>query len=193
MERTRSVSPVLPQKALISYSQTLTLQESDNSIDGPQGHLTQSSNQYHDIEIANERDAVLCQEQPKVHFEKKLNSSLSVTDKEKKKGSINENALYSSLGYKFILSFGKRGTHFGEFHGVFGLATDHTNKRILATDCNNHRVQVFDENGHFLFSFGQKGYGDGEFQSPTGIGVGPNGEIIVCERLKGRIQVHFIQ
>lgn len=90
---------------------------------------------------------------------------------------------------QYAFSIGRRGTGVGEFHGVFGVASDHLNKRIVATDCHNNRIQVFDEEGRFLFMFGQKGNNDGEFQSPTGVGVGPNGEIVVCERLKGRIQV----
>eukprot|EP00794_Sanderia_malayensis_P003639 gene3639-4155_t len=89
----------------------------------------------------------------------------------------------------FIKSFGRRGTDFGEFNGVFAVAVDTRQRRILATDYNNHRVQVFDDQGNFMFIVGEKGMGDGQFQSPTGIGVGPGGEIIVCERLKGRIQV----
>ena len=86
-------------------------------------------------------------------------------------------------------SIGRKGQNFGEFNGVFAVAVDVRQRRILATDYNNHRVQVFDEQGNFLFLFGERGMADGQFQSPTGIGVGPGGEIIVCERLKGRIQV----
>ena len=92
---------------------------------------------------------------------------------------------------KYLFSIGARGTNFGEFHGVFGVATDHMNKRIIATDCHNNRIQVFNEEGKFIFAFGQKGNNDGEFQHPTGVGVGPRGEIVVCERLKGRIQVRM--
>ncbi|XP_065052654.1 E3 ubiquitin-protein ligase TRIM71-like isoform X3 [Rhopilema esculentum] len=89
----------------------------------------------------------------------------------------------------YVKSIGRKGQNFGEFNGVFAVAVDVRQRRILATDYNNHRVQVFDEQGNFLFLFGERGMADGQFQSPTGIGVGPGGEIIVCERLKGRIQV----
>lgn len=95
----------------------------------------------------------------------------------------------AELSAKYIFSIGRRGVGVGDFHGVFGVATDHSNRRIIATDCHNNRIQVFSEEGKFLFMFGQKGNNDGEFQNPTGVGVGPNGEIVVCERLKGRIQV----
>ena len=94
---------------------------------------------------------------------------------------------------KFLFSIGRRGTQFGEFHGVFGVASDHKNKRIITTDCHNNRIQIFGEDGKFVFAFGQKGFGDGSFQNPTGVGVGPNGEVVVCERLKGRIQVRVLR
>jgi len=95
----------------------------------------------------------------------------------------------AELSAKYVFSIGRRGVGVGDFHGVFGVASDHNNRRIIATDCHNNRIQVFSEEGKFLFMFGQKGNNDGEFQNPTGVGVGPNGEIVVCERLKGRIQV----
>ena len=93
---------------------------------------------------------------------------------------------------KLIRSVGSRGKLNGEFHGLFGVAGDHLNKRIIATDCHNHRVQVFDEELNFLFTFGKRGSDDGEFQSPTGVGVGPNSEIVICERLKDKIQVKYL-
>lgn len=92
----------------------------------------------------------------------------------------------------FVQAIGRKGQNFGEFNGLFDVAVDIRQRRMFVTDYNNHRVQVFDEQGKFLFLFGERGMGDGQFQSPTGIGVGPGGEIIVCERLKGRIQVCFI-
>ncbi|XP_047136944.1 tripartite motif-containing protein 2 isoform X1 [Hydra vulgaris] len=90
---------------------------------------------------------------------------------------------------ELIHSTGSRGKLNGEFHGLFGVASDHASKRVIATDCHNHRVQVFDEELNFLFTFGKKGSGDGEFLNPTGVGIGPNSEIVVCERLKDKIQV----
>ena len=95
---------------------------------------------------------------------------------------------------RFVRVVGRRGADYGEFNGVFDIAVDLRLRRIIATDYNNHRVQVFDEEGKFLFLVGERGLGDGQFQSPTGVGVGPGSEIIVCERLKGRIQVsHLIK
>lgn len=40
-----------------------------------------------------------------------------------------------------------------------------------------------------MFQFGRKGEGSGQFQCPTGVGVDPDGRIVVCERLGSRIQV----
>lgn len=135
-----------------------------------------------------------CEERKKLQFTSSC-KWLSCSEKEQ----INDNDPLLSLpsnsvqsrdkSSRFIFSIGRRGTQSGEFHGVFGVASDHKNKRIIATDCHNNRIQIFGEDGKFVFAFGQKGFGDGSFQNPTGVGVGPNGEIVVCERLKGRIQV----
>jgi DNA-binding beta-propeller fold protein YncE len=40
-------------------------------------------------------------------------------------------------------------------------------------------VSVFEASGRFLFSFGKKGVGAGEFRDAHGIGVAPNGDVIV--------------
>lgn len=77
----------------------------------------------------------------------------------------------------------------GEFNGIFGVAVDPIEARIVVTDCHNHRVQVFSSDGQFLFYFGRKGEGSGEFQCPTGVAIDVRGQIIVCERLSYRLQV----
>ena len=88
-----------------------------------------------------------------------------------------------------ILKFGRKGINMGEFNGIFGVAVDPVEGRIVVTDCHNHRVQVFSSDGIFLFHFGRKGEGSGEFQCPTGVAIDVRGQIIVCERLSYRLQV----
>ena len=88
-----------------------------------------------------------------------------------------------------ILKFGRKGSNMGEFNGIFGVAVDPVEGRIIVTDCHNHRVQVFSPDGIFLFHFGRKGEGSGEFQCPTGVAIDVRGQIIVCERLSYRLQV----
>ena len=88
-----------------------------------------------------------------------------------------------------ILKFGRKGINVGEFNGIFGVAVDPVEGRIVVTDCHNHRVQVFSSDGMFLFHFGRKGEGSGEFQCPTGVAIDVRGQIIVCERLSYRLQV----
>lgn len=88
-----------------------------------------------------------------------------------------------------ILKFGRKGSNMGEFNGIFGVAVDPIEARIVVTDCHNHRVQVFTSDGQFLYYFGRKGEGSGEFQCPTGVAIDVRGQIIVCERLSYRLQV----
>ncbi|MBI3471232.1 MAG: hypothetical protein HY013_07735 [Candidatus Solibacter usitatus] len=40
-------------------------------------------------------------------------------------------------------------------------------------------MSVFEPSGKFLFQFGRKGFRTGEFRDPHGMGIAPNGDIIV--------------
>jgi hypothetical protein len=42
---------------------------------------------------------------------------------------------------------------------------------IVVADTGNHRIQVFDKDGAFVRTFGAKGNGDGQLDSPEGVGV----------------------
>lgn len=91
-----------------------------------------------------------------------------------------------------LFKIGKKGSNIVEFNGLFGVAVDPVEGRIVATDCHNHRVQVFSSDGMFLFFFGRKGEGSGEFRCPTGVAIDVDGKIIVCERLNYRLQVRVV-
>ena len=88
-----------------------------------------------------------------------------------------------------ILKFGRKGINMGGFNGMLGVAVDPVEGRIVVTDCHNNRVQIFSSDGIFLFHFGRKVEGSGEFQCPTGVAIDVRGQIIVCERLRYRLQV----
>ena len=92
------------------------------------------------------------------------------------------------LSSGMILKFGRKGTNMEEFNGIFGMAVDPVEGRIVVTDCH-HRVQVFSSDGIFLFHFDRKCEESGEFQRPTGVAIDIRGQIIVCERLSYRLQV----
>jgi len=48
---------------------------------------------------------------------------------------------------------------------------------------------VFDSNGGFLSTFGSSGAGDGQFDSPSGIAVGSDGNIYVADTFNNRVQI----
>ena len=61
--------------------------------------------------------------------------------------------------------------------------------RILVVDSSNHRVQAFDSLGNFLSSFGSYGSGVGQFNSPQGIAVNRQGQVLVSDRDNQRLVV----
>ena len=75
----------------------------------------------------------------------------------------------------------------GLFFGPRGVAL--VGDEIFVTDTGNERVQVFGKDGTFLRAFGGFGTGDGQLQEPTGIAVGPDGNIWVADSGNGRLSV----
>ena len=49
-------------------------------------------------------------------------------------------------------------------------------------DCYKHRVQVFDRNGNFLSTFGEQGSRENQLESPRGLSINGNGDIIVADK-----------
>ena len=47
---------------------------------------------------------------------------------------------------------------------------------------------MFDTDGNFRFRFGSPGSADGHFQSPSGVAVTRDGEIVVADTMNNRIQ-----
>jgi sugar lactone lactonase YvrE len=79
----------------------------------------------------------------------------------------------------------------GLFFGPRGVAV--TNERIFVTDTGNERVQVFSRDGTFLTAFGGFGSGPGQLIEPTGIVIGPDGNVWVADSGNARIQVFTIE
>ena len=75
----------------------------------------------------------------------------------------------------------------GLFFGPRGVAV--LNDEIYVTDTGNERVQVFGKDGTFLRAFGGFGTGTGQLQEPTGIAIGPDGNVYVADSGNGRIVV----
>jgi DNA-binding beta-propeller fold protein YncE len=76
----------------------------------------------------------------------------------------------------------------GEFYGPRGIAVDANGERIYVADTGRHTVRVLNANGEIL-RIGEQGTEEGKLWEPTGIALGPNGEIVVAEMLNARISV----
>ncbi len=64
-----------------------------------------------------------------------------------------------------------------------------TADRIYVVDSQVPAVRAFDHQGSFLFDIGRAGQGPGEYGSPIGIGVRPNGDILVSDLQGARMNV----
>ncbi len=53
----------------------------------------------------------------------------------------------------------------------------------------NSRVVKFSSTGKFLLEWGRKGSGPGEFDTPHGLALGPQGKLYVADRGNARVQV----
>ena len=59
---------------------------------------------------------------------------------------------------------------------------------LYVVDHRNGRIQKFSAAGAFLSKFGSPGDGDGEFNLPWGLTVGPNGNVYVADWRNDRVQ-----
>jgi len=57
-----------------------------------------------------------------------------------------------------------------------------------AADTPNHRIQRSSATGTFLGAWGSQGTGDGQFDSPRGVAVAPDGTVYVADSRNSRIQ-----
>jgi len=60
---------------------------------------------------------------------------------------------------------------------------------VWVTDTGHDRIQVFTLAGEFVKSIGSEGEGEGQFNEPVGIAIGPDGGIFVADMYNRRVQV----
>ena len=70
-----------------------------------------------------------------------------------------------------------------------GLAFDKARERLYVADSGAHRIWIHDRDGRSIGTMGQRGAGDGEFNFPTHVAVGPGNMVYVTDSLGFRIQV----
>ncbi len=88
----------------------------------------------------------------------------------------------------------QRFTPDGDFLAAFpvqphaaGLAVDEHG--VYVGHWNSHKVAVYSRSGELLREWGKQGAGDGEFQLPGGVSLGPDGLLYVPDQGNSRVQV----
>ena len=75
-----------------------------------------------------------------------------------------------------------------ELTNICGLAVDLYGFLFVA-DSLKHCVTVFDKDGNYVHCFGAYGSGKGQFKTPCGISVGPNGSVYVVDSGNFKLQI----
>lgn len=91
-----------------------------------------------------------------------------------------------SLNGSCIGKFGTPATGRSYLNHSCSLAID-TCGLILVTEHDNNGVSIFNKDGTFIHCFGCKGSAEGQFSSPSGIALGPDGSIYICDSDNKRI------
>lgn len=85
-----------------------------------------------------------------------------------------------------VVELGGTGTQLGQFDGIWGVSTDSAGN-IYVADTFNRRVQKLAPNGAALAEW--RTHGGIEFQKPTGVFVGANDVVYVCDSLAETVVV----
>jgi len=98
-------------------------------------------------------------------------------------------ALYaaSGEGYKFVSTWGSKGTGDSQFNYPWGIAVD-SSGNVYVAEPNNHRIQKFSSSGDFITKWGTEGSGNGQFRAPYHIAVDSSGNVYVADSNNNRIQ-----
>lgn len=78
----------------------------------------------------------------------------------------------------------------GELQAPSGLAVDEGRRRLYVVDSRRHSLLVYDLlTGKVQTRVGSRGEGDGQFNYPTAVAVGPDGAIFVTDTMNYRVEV----
>ena len=117
-----------------------------------------------------------------------------VTDGQAKNGKGQQVFKFSPTG-RVLMTLGTAGVA-GDGPDTFNQPSDvlvAPNGSIFVADGHggntNARIVKFDKDGKFIKTWGKKGSGPGEFDTPHGLLLDPQGRLLVADRGNGRIQV----
>ena len=95
--------------------------------------------------------------------------------------------LDEQLQYSRVI--GGSGNGNGKFQNITGIAVDNKGYLYVA-DRSLHCIQKFTLNGQFVSQFGSEGVAEGRFNSPYGLTLSSQSELLfVCDQCNNRIQV----
>jgi DNA-binding beta-propeller fold protein YncE len=91
---------------------------------------------------------------------------------------------YTSEG-KLVSVFGR-----GELENPTDATLSPDGERLYVADSKGQRVVIFDAaSAELLKSFGERGEGEGQFNFPTSLAFGPEGNLFVVDQLNARVQI----
>ena len=86
-------------------------------------------------------------------------------------------------------TIGCKGSGELQFHSPCGIAI--TGEIVYVAESGGHRIHKLTTGGEFLGTFGQKGSNVGEFITPWGINISPEGNVYVADTSNNRIQIFY--
>lgn len=94
----------------------------------------------------------------------------------------------AAVPFVFERAWGSLGSGNDQFTRAVAVASAPGTGLVYVVDNGNDRVQGFDIDGNYIAQGGGTGSGDGQFNNPNGVAVGPDGSVYVADTGNQRIQ-----
>ena len=105
----------------------------------------------------------------------------------------NGNIIVADSGNKLIKIFSTNGKFVRKIGGAESFSCPvhcvQCDEYLIVSDRDEHCIKVFSTEGKYKYKFGQKGEGDGKFNSPRCLAVTKSKHLMVCDHGNNRIQV----